>query len=274
MNTDHQPHSRIFIYCALACEAKPLVSYFKLKKNTGIHVFNVYNSATITLTVTGPGKTAMASAVAYTQGLTAQNQAAVFFNTGIAGHRHEPLGQSFLIDKISDKDSGQVYYPPQVLNLPLPRKALQTFSKPVTNYPEQALCDMEGSAFYQTAARFTSGELIQCLKVVSDNTENPAAAVNETLAGRLMQAQLPAIESLLSALTALTENLNAPAIKWFEQSLRHCHVTASERRQLANQLQRLNALQPAIPAQLPEFKSAQAALAWLQQTLDGQPFYL
>lgn len=265
---------RRFIYCALACEAKPLVHHFKLKKNTQISVFNVYSSDTVTLAVTGPGKTAMAAGVAYTQGLFADTQPAVFLNVGIAGHSHEPLGQSFLIDKITDMDSGQCVYPPQILGLPQRRNALQTFAKPVVSYPEQALCDMEGSAFYQTAVRFASGELVQCLKVVSDNTENPASAIGEALAVRLMQEQLPVIDTLLSGLADLAAALHEPVAVWYGQLIRRHHFTASERRQLASHLQRLNALQMTDAIKLPDFESPQAALAWLKQTLDAQPFYL
>lgn len=274
MSNAKHANIRRFVYCALACEAKPLVSHLKLKKNTQIHVFNIYSSETVTLTVTGPGKTAMAAGVAYSQGLFADNQPAVFLNVGIAGHRHEPLGQGFLIDKISDMDSGQCVYPPQVLNLPVRRNSLQTFAKPVGSYPAQALCDMEGSAFYQTAARFASGELVQCLKVVSDNTESPASAIDEALAGRLIQEQLPVIDILLPELAALAEILYEPLAQCYQQLVSRYHFTTSERLQLASRLRNLNTLQAVDRSSLPDFDSAQAALAWLKQMLDEQPFYL
>jgi len=146
---------QIFIYAALPCEAKPLVEHFKLKKDTSVKPFNVYFNNDIYLTVTGIGKCAMSAGVAYTQAVFKTVENPVLLNVGIAGHRYYALGSVYLIDKIIDGDSGKNYYPPLVFTPPCSTAAIQTSSRPQLNYDHSYLCDMEASAFYDAATRFS-----------------------------------------------------------------------------------------------------------------------
>ncbi len=155
---------KIFIYTALLCEAKPLVDHFGLKKETAVQPFAVYLNNDICLTVTGLGKSAMAAGVAYTQALFAKVEYPVIVNIGIAGHRDHALGGLFLIDKIIDLDSQKNYYPALIFTPACPTGSVQTSSKPQLNYDPLHLCDMEASAFYETAVRFSSSELILLLE--------------------------------------------------------------------------------------------------------------
>jgi adenosylhomocysteine nucleosidase len=258
-----------FIYTALPCEAKPLITHFGLKKQLSISVFAVYCNNEICLTVAGVGKSAMAAAIAYTQALFALNAPSVFVNVGIAGHCYHAVGELFLIDKIYDGDSGKNHYPPLVFKTDLHTASLQTVSKPLHNYHDSFICDMEASAFYETAARFSTGELIQCLKVISDNALSPVSNITPQQVSELIAAQLPAIENLLAELKRLAQLITtSDPMLWLDLTQRY-HFTASERMQLKNQLSRWEVLtngQPLDVTALPQ-DNGKAILRWLAQII-------
>ncbi|WP_411727447.1 hypothetical protein [Methyloglobulus sp.] len=229
---------KIFIYTALPCEAKPLIEFYRLKKDTAINSFAVYNNNNIHLTVTGIGKNGMAAGIAYTQALFSSTQNPVLLNVGIAGHKEHPIGSVFLIDKITDSESDRRYYPPLVFTPPCPTHSLQTASRLQLTYPPLHLCDMEGSAFYETATRFSSGELIQCLKIVSDNESSPIKNLQPSQVSELIAAQLSTITAILTALTQLAEPLRSPELTEFNHLLGRYHFTVNEQIQLKKLLSR------------------------------------
>ncbi|MGZ4980037.1 MAG: 5'-methylthioadenosine/S-adenosylhomocysteine nucleosidase family protein [Methylobacter sp.] len=273
-----QPNSpRIFIYAALPCEAKPLVEHFNLKKDTTIQPFAVYLNHDICLTVTGLGKSAMAAGVAYTQALFASVEHPVLVNIGIAGHKDHAVGSLFLINKITDADSQKSYYPPLVFRSPCPTATIQTVSRPQFVYDPQYLCDMEASAFYETAVRFSTGELIHCLKVISDNESSPVENIQPKQVASLMAAHVATIETLLLVeLSRLAELITAPEPAQFEQLIQRYHFTASEQGQLKSRLSRWSVL---TQQQIPEFDETQLrkgkdVLCWLDQQLSKIEFSL
>ena len=235
---------RVFLYCALPCEAAPLIAYFKLKKDTSIWPFAVYGNEAICLTVTGLGKNAMAAAVAYSQARLAVIDPPIMINVGIAGHSHYALGSAWLIDKIIDVDSQKRYYPPLVFTSPCATANLHTVSTPQPNYPPSALCDMEAAAFYETAVRFTSGELVQSLKVVSDNSASPVANINPKQVSAWIEGQLPTIEILLTRLTGLAASITIQEPPIFAEWVSRIHFTANEQMQLKNLICRWQVLNP------------------------------
>jgi hypothetical protein len=54
----------------------------------------------------------------------------------------------------------------------LPGSACLTLSQPSEDYREDTLFDMEASGFMYSTLRFSSAELTQCIKIVSDNREH------------------------------------------------------------------------------------------------------
>lgn len=267
---------RIFIYAALPCEAKPLVEHFSLKKATTIQPFAVYLNHDICLTVTGLGKSAMAAGVAYTQALFASVEHPVLVNIGIAGHFDHAVGSLFLIDKITDVDSRKSYYPPLVFTPPCPTANIQTVSRPQLVYDREHLCDMEASAFYETAVRFSSGELIHCLKVISDNESSPAENIQPKQVAQLIAAHVATIETLLAELSRLAALITAPETRLFGELIQRYHFTVSEQRQLKNQLSRWAVL---TDVQVPEFNETsfykgKDVLFWLDQQISKIEFCL
>jgi len=269
-------HPRIFIYAALPCEAKPLVEHFGLKKATAIQPFAVYFNQDICLTVTGLGKSAMAAGVAYTMALFATVEHPVLVNIGIAGHKHHAVGSLFLIDKITDVDSKKSYYPPLVFTPPCRTACIQTVSRPQLVYDLQHLCDMEASAFYETAVRFSSGELIHCLKVISDNESSPAENIQPKQVVQLIAAHVATIETLLAELSRLASLITVPEPKLFEQLIQRYHFTVSEQGQLKNRLSRWAILADTPDPEFDEhrFRKGKEVLYWLDQQISEIEFFL
>jgi adenosylhomocysteine nucleosidase len=228
-----QPLStNIFLYTALPCEAKPLIDSYTLKKDTSVKAFSVFHNDEITLTVTGVGKTAMSAGIAYTQALFSSTPNPIMLNVGIAGHNSHAIGSAFLIDKITDADSGRRYYPPLAFTPPCLTHGLFTFAKQQLTYPDVNLCDMEAAAFYETATRFTSGELAQCLKIVSDNQASPAHNIQPKQVSELISTQLPTIDRIVLELKMLADTLAIPESPEFGMLLKHYHFTTNEQIQL------------------------------------------
>jgi adenosylhomocysteine nucleosidase len=270
------PSPRTFIYIALPCEAKPIIDFYRLKKDTAINSFAVYSNNEICLAITGIGKTAMAAGIAYTQALFSSASNPVMLNVGIAGHKYHPIGSMFLIDKITDGDSDRRYYPQLVFTPPCPTNSLQTAAKPQLIYPPSQLCDMETSAFYETATRFTSGELIQCLKIVSDNESCPAHNIQPKQVLELISTQLSTIAAILTELTQLAELLNPPELAQFDQILSKYHFTVNEQIQLKKLLSRWRLVKDEIRIEFVPYSATNGKefLNLLNQQIKEAKFYL
>lgn len=233
---------RLFIYVALPCEAKPLVEHFRLRKETEVKPFDIYLREPFCLTVTGLGKCAMAAGVAYSQALYAAAENPVLMNIGVAGHRDHAVGSLFLIDKIIDVDSGRSFYPPLVFSPSCNTAPVRTASRPQLNYDHADLCDMEASAFFETATRFTSAELVQSLKVVSDNRRAPADCIKPQDVSVLIVAHVPTMEVLSAELLRLAGSITFPESRSMIELTSRYRFTANERHQLKKQLQRWDCL--------------------------------
>lgn len=267
---------KIFIYTALSCEAKPLVEYFSLKKDVTVQPFAVYLNPDICLTVTGLGKSAMAAGVAYTQALFASIEHPVLLNIGIAGHKDHPVGDLFLIDKIVDVDSQKNYYPSLSFTPVCPTGSIRTLSKPQPNYDQSHLCDMEASAFYETAVRFTSSELILCLKVISDNQLSPAENIQPKQVTGLIATHLAPVELLLTQTVARAERITTPEPRLFEQLIQRYHFSVNEKRQLKNLLSRWEVVigQEFVDFNEPQIDNGKDMLRWLDIKINEAGLYL
>jgi len=153
---------------ALHCEAKPIIDHYRLKKSPSHHAFDVYQAGNILCIISGIGKTAMAAATAWIAGLNRHKGPMAWINIGTAGSAKHPIGTALLIDKISDNESNRHSSPLPLFDSGLQLAHCQTLNHPSTEYHPQQIYDMEASAFFDTATRFSSAELVHCLKVISD----------------------------------------------------------------------------------------------------------
>ncbi len=270
------PDAIVCIATALHCEAGPLIERYRLKRRLDISAYQYYQGEGMALIVSGIGKVAMAGAVAYAQAQQRANHPSIWLNIGIAGHPRLPVGEARVIHKIGD-ESGRCWYPPLVAKPPCATDAVLTVTKPLPHYPGNVLYDMEASAFYETAVRFVTGELVQSFKVVSDNLENPAGKLKKQQVSDLIAAQLASLEAWMERLRALATDLTESPLPLLDEIHQRWHLTAQERHQVAQWLRRWQSLAPGQtpgPRDLPAANNARQLIHWLQQQVEALPVRL
>jgi len=194
----------INIITALHCEAKPVIDFFRLKEFNSTNGLRVFANDDICLAVGGIGKSCTIASTAYMHGLSKGSANTAWLNMGIAGHNSHALGKGFLVNKITDAESGQNWYPVMPGGLKIPSEKLVTVTKPEGQYPHGPLYDMEASGFFSTAARFTTVELIHCFKVVSDNSSHPANTITKSMVIDLIGGQLSTIKQVIDYMRTLS----------------------------------------------------------------------
>jgi len=268
----------INIVTALPAEARPLRDHFKLHDKLQDTAFPVYRNADMALIVAGPGKVAAAAATAVLAGVDNASAKHAWLNIGIAGHAHHAIGAAFIAHRITDQASATNWYPPQILELPIPTENLCTVDRPEENYPQAALYDMEASGFFPVACRFSSSELVQCFKVVSDNNTQAATAVTAKLCSQLIADQLANIEQLVNTLGGLADEVSRwhapqPELKReLEQLSERWHFTVTQRHQLQQLGRRWQVLAPGKSLWLERLQDkhkASEVLQCIQQQLDA-----
>lgn len=261
---------------ALPAEARPLTDFYRLRDKDSAGPFPVYRNDTVALAVSGIGKVPAAAATAYLQGLTRGNRHCAWLNVGIAGHARRRIGEGLLAHCITDHTSGRSWYPPQVHRLTIPTDNLLSVETPAEEYREDTLHDMEAAGFYPIACRSATAELVQCYKIVSDNREQPAAAVTARQCTELIADRLAEIDDLADTLAgtaaeltgwhALQSDLEAFTQRW--------RFSVSQQHQLARLVRRWENLAPEEPVWCQELgarKSAGEVLHWLRQRVETLP---
>jgi len=269
----------VHLMTALPAEAKPVVSRFKLKRDLPDRGFPVYRNQRISLVLSGVGKVNAAAACAFLHTLNGCPLNAIWINLGIAGHGLRAVGDVTLAHRILDAASGRQWYPPQVFKPPCPSDSLETRDRPDFIYDHGHAIDMEASGFYPTALHFSTAELVQCLKVVSDNPGRPGQGINAKSVQDLVSGQLDILDQLLTRLVYLANLLRETHIpdEVRQRYRQHCRFSESQSRRLDALLRRWRSLQPDSDLWLPPLESTQAAkplLALLRQHLDGLPVRL
>jgi nucleoside phosphorylase len=271
-----QPLIKTFVFTALPCEAKPLVAHFKLKKDTQSHPFAIYHNETMALAVSGCGKIAMAAAVAYTLAKFPLAQHPVLVNVGIAGHQSHNLGELFAAHKITDVESGKYFYPQLITKLPCASLAINTVSKPETHYLDDCLYEMEASAFYEIAVRFTSSELIQAFKIISDNQNSAITQIDAASVSAWITAKVFDIAEGIQRMEALAQTLATTESRYYHAVLQQWHFTVTASLQLKALLQRWDVVTDYADLNFSEveLKHSKAVLIWLEQKINSQVFSL
>ena len=265
----------LHIICALKPESRPLQEYFDLQPQPGTASIYHNPEAHITLTQSGIGKAAAAAAVARTRDHFRADRSHAWLNLGIAGHASLPLGQAIIINKVTDAASGQTWYPSRALTTTLPAHHLLTLDQPDNNYREE-LFDMECAGFFQAASECATLELVQALKIISDNADHPMDGVNPDLVSRLMKQSLPVVEEIMQhllALSKLQQRLHDPGPD-YHTLIRRRHFTVTQQHQLQSLLRKWRALHPgdkALADRLTGKKTATDILRYLQDDLNKAP---
>ncbi len=183
----------INLIVALPAEAKPLNQHFGLKRIQPDGDYPIYRNDDIQLILSGPGAEHAANACRS----IINSGDDYWINIGIAGHPTAAVGELFQVNRVVDHSTGRLW---NLASLYQPQSPLITVDKPITDYPEHALYDMEAAAI--TSLRAEHGQLPHTiiLKIVSDNVQNPITQVTGQLVKSLVISQLAAIEKIIHAI--------------------------------------------------------------------------
>jgi hypothetical protein len=197
-------------------------------------------------------------------------------NVGIAGHQTMRLGALFAAHKITDEDSGKHYYPQLISQLPCMTLRINTVSKPERMYADNGLYEMEASGFYEIASRFSSAELIQTFKVVSDNQHSPLERIDENWVFNLMAAQFSPILDGINSMEHSSASLVSVESSYYEQLIKQWHFSVTAQHQLKALLQRWTVLSndAGLDFSGVELKHSKGVLSWLEQKIAALPFML
>jgi len=193
----------VFLVVALQAEAQPLITRFGLRCESPRGMFRIYRSESMALVVSGVGKSLSAAATGYLCGCSDGWRNAPWINIGVAGHRNVDVGELIVANKIVDQSTAHSWYPPQLVSN-VDNSTLITVDKPEESYPERAAYDMEAAGFFPSATRCSSGELVQSIKVISDNPHQSIASLNARSIEQLITKNLSEIEQFIHRLSELS----------------------------------------------------------------------
>ncbi len=162
----------IYISCALYMEAAPFIRRFHCNADVSFLHGRVFLGEQATVIVTGTGM--VAAAIALTEALTrlTPKENDLFVNIGVCGcsSSEVPLGETFLIHKLTDGTTGRDYYPDMLFLHSLREAALITVPIPQQTAREGfVLYDTEATALYLAALPHFSTDRLFFFKTVSDH---------------------------------------------------------------------------------------------------------
>jgi nucleoside phosphorylase len=224
-----------------------------------------FRSESAALVLSGVGKSAAAAATAYLHARTGEVPHAVWINAGVAGHRSRPIGDIALAHTVIDDASGRRWYPTRLGGPSLDSAEIRTVDARRTELATDALYDMEASGFYPVALRFSTIELVQSLKIVSDHGASPVRAerVRELVESRVDSLAETAdhLEALASALGPLRRDERTLAERYHSR----WRFTTTEDRRLRRLLGRWGTLEPAVERAPSSFEGAPSAAEVLRR---------
>ena len=253
---------------ALASEARPLIEHYRMEPLEG--AFRLFGSEGYRLVISGVGRIAAAAATGYLHARAGEAPYGIFLNVGIAGHKSRAPGEIFRAHTVRDAATNAVYYPTFLGFKELESAAVTTVDTTELEFSADSLYDMEASAFYATALRFSTSELVQCLKVVSDNRETSAGgSLSKEHVSELVATHLPIIDRFGAHVLALAAELDPlrRAPESLERFQNRWRFTTSEKRQLSRLLTRCLALGD--PPRPEDYDAVSKASAVLRE-LDGR----
>lgn len=233
---------------ALAPEADALVRRYRMEPCTG--AFPWFRSEEAALAISGVGKIAAAAATAYLHAMTGEEPLGVWLNFGTAGHRDRPRGDVLLAHTVTDAASGMRFYPPRLDGPTLDAVEVRTVDRPENELDSSAAYDMEAYGFFATALRFSTAELVQAIKIVSDNRESTAAAWTSDAVRDLIAGHIDVVAGAAERFREIGRDLDPMRREENESRAlvstysSRTHFTASESRRLRRLLQRWTALEP------------------------------
>ena len=218
----------------------------------------------------------MAGAVAYVLALFPKIQQPLLLNLGIAGHSHYSLGLLFLADKIINLDNGKKFYPQLPFAVDCETTTVCTVARPQNGYLEDFLYDMEAAAFYEIAGKFSTSELIHCLKIVSDNVQSPLENITELAVEQWVTLQIEKINAVIAEVLDLRRRLPVINDELCEELLAKFSFTVTGTVRLKKLLQnwQITTGNSKLDWLEADAKNAKHLLAWLELQLEKKHYFL
>ena len=188
------------ILSALKAESTPLIEHFKLEKDTRFP-FPLYQNKNLYLLIIGVGKERIEQRIsAFYKHHELKNLQ--FFNIGISGGNpaNSKKGQIDIINKITDDQTGQFFFPDNLINNKIEENSITTVNKSITDGGEnyKNLIDMEASEIFRSCIKKVPTHQISFLKIVSDYMGEDTFLLNNQIIKQLVKNHINTIQLYLS----------------------------------------------------------------------------
>ena len=274
-------NGRLLMVVALPAEGKPLIAHWQLHRRPDVVPFPLFVSSDQKrwLIQCGIGKIAAATAVGFLAQLANAQRSDAWLNVGIAGSGSFELGSLVIGHKIIDEGAGKNWYPSQLFQGPrlqlCPSTTIRTVDVPLQEYPPDAVVEMEAAGFCGAAMRFSSVELVQAIKVISDTPQDSLEGITKERVQRWIGNQLESIELVANELLELSDEVASLVFnpKYFDEVASRVHFTVAQSHQLTKLLRRWEILSPeSAPLEfLAKKATAKEVLAELKSWLGSTP---
>lgn len=260
----------INIVCALHCEAKPLITHYRLS-NVVDAVYPTFEKQNIRLVVSGVGRVSMASAMGYVFAKYGEIKNQAWLNYGIAGHKVSALGTWYNVNKIREVATDQCWYPSRFSKNSMDTSGLKTVDLPVSEYAAGQLYDMEAAAFMATALKFSSVELVQVLKLVSDNEISHVNNINKKQVQALFDGNIDGLVAMISVLQVKADAFSAIYSEdaLFVDCLSQWHFSEYQKKALERLIQRWRSFEDVKSQEtLFQCQNAKQVMLWFETRLN------
>lgn len=187
----------INLIVALLPEAKPINRHLGLVRDNRYDLYPLYRKDHISLVISGYGAQNSAAATSWLHQINNSRADDIWINMGIAGHPTHGVGEAFLAETIVDQTTAEEWSLISREILPRPTARLFTVAEPDADYDLDGLVEMEAAGFYRSALQCTTADRIYCLKVVSDNRDNPSNKLNGKMVSQLIRKRMNMLDELI-----------------------------------------------------------------------------
>lgn len=251
----------LLISTALMAEANPIIRFFNLKQKVLYKSFAVYENEIIRLVVTGIGKVMAGAGISYLYGISEEEGVDGFLNIGRAAHKSLKIGTPVIASKIKDSSSQKSFHTSLLFDSPILTKAIISTEKPRKEYLEDYCFDMEAFGFFIAASRFVPIELIQSLKIISNNRTNSTSFIANSKIESLIKLNLISIQIIIEKLKEVSKKHKTPThnkeeVLPFPNDSR---FNANEKYKLEEIINNIKILKPSFNIQEEEIKKLKSA---------------
>jgi hypothetical protein len=102
-----------------------------------------------------------------------------------------------LISKITDNKTKYNWYPSLLWKTKIKKTPLITVGFPKIRYTTNFLYDMEASGFFKGAREFVGPEMVQCIKIISDNKKSSILNISSNKIENWINNKITIIDKLI-----------------------------------------------------------------------------